>query len=126
VHVAQHHDQEDAPYDPVRALGLRWPDDPDIQALFLRLATADPAANVRFTALRRWALSADDEEASAVAAARATADPDAEVRGQILHMLAIAWPSSPETVAAPRECAEHDTDEETHRRAADLLGQPTD
>ncbi|MFF1292456.1 MULTISPECIES: HEAT repeat domain-containing protein [unclassified Streptomyces] len=126
AHVAQHHDQEDARYDAVRALGLRWPDDPDIQALFLRLATDDPAAYVRFTALRRWALSAGDEEASAVAAARATADPDARVRGQILHMLAMAWPSSPETVAALRDCAEHDADEETRRRAADLLSQLTD
>ncbi|NNN29764.1 NACHT domain-containing protein [Streptomyces sp. S3(2020)] len=126
IHVARHHGDDDARLDAVRTLGLQQPHHPDVQALFLQLATDDPAAGVRFAALRRWALTADDEDARKVAATRATADPDSRVRHRLLHLLALAWPTSPETTAALQECARHDTHQETREAADYLLDQLTD
>ncbi|MEU0203629.1 MULTISPECIES: HEAT repeat domain-containing protein [unclassified Streptomyces] len=123
VHAARHHERPDARLDAVRTLGLRWAHHPDVQALFLALAADDADADVRIHALRRWAPAAGDE-ACPVAAARAIADPDPVVRRKILHMLALAWPSRAETIAALRDRAEHDGDEETRKTAEELLSQP--
>lgn len=123
IHVARHHDDKDARHDAVKTLALHQPHHPDVQALFLRLTTDDPAADVRFTALRRWALTAADEEALPVAAAHATSDPDLGIRRRLLHMVALTWPTAPETTSTLRECARRDPDEETRAVAAHLLSQ---
>lgn len=125
VHVALHHTQDDARLDAVKTLGLHWPHHPDVQALFLRLSTDDTDADVRFTALRHRALTAHDDEALALAAARATADPNAEIRRQLLHLLALTWPTAPDTTTALRQCSQQDPDEETRTTADYLLGQLT-
>ncbi|KKD06892.1 NACHT domain-containing protein [Streptomyces sp. WM6386] len=123
IRAARHRDDKDARHDAVKALALHQPHHPDVQALFLQLATDDPAADVRFTALCRWALTAADEEALPVAAARATSDSDPGVRRRLLHMVALAWPTAPETASALLECSGHDPDEETRAAAAHLLGR---
>ncbi|GGX32546.1 HEAT repeat domain-containing protein [Streptomyces lomondensis] len=122
VGAARRHGHPDVRVNAVRTLGLRWAHHPDVQALFLRLTADDPDADVRLHALRRWAPAAGDE-ACPVAAARAIADPDAVVRRKILHMLALAWPSRAETIAALTDRAEHDGDEETRKAAEELLAQ---
>ncbi|MGW7202315.1 NACHT domain-containing protein [Streptomyces sp. NPDC054837] len=123
IHVARHHDDKDARHDAVKTLALHQPHHPDVQALFLRLTTDDPAADVRFTALRRLALTAADEEALPVAAARAASDPDVGIRRRLLHLVALTWPTAPETTSTLRECARRDPDEETRAVAAHLLSQ---
>ncbi|CAL9359693.1 HEAT repeat domain-containing protein [Streptomyces sp. enrichment culture] len=120
VGAARQHERPDVRVNAIRTLGLHWAHHPDAQALFLHLASDDPDADVRFHALRRWALVGGGE-ACGVVAGRAGVDPDAVVRRKVLHMLALAWPERTETIAALRDRAERDGDEETREAAVRLL-----
>ncbi|MGW2515601.1 HEAT repeat domain-containing protein [Streptomyces sp. NPDC001617] len=123
IHAASHHEGAITREHAVKTLALRHADHPGVQALFRRLATHDPAPDVRFTALTRWALQAEDSEVRPLALARAAADPDAQVRCKLLHMLALTWPAHPDTTAVLQDRAHHDPDKETRAAAAYLLDQ---
>ncbi|MGV9498106.1 HEAT repeat domain-containing protein [Streptomyces sp. NPDC003642] len=118
--AALHHERVDTRFNAVRTLGLHWLHHPGVRSLFHTLASEDPDPDVRFHALRRWAL-VGGEEVCGVAAGRAGVDPDAVVRRKVLHMLALAWPERTETIAALRDRAERDGDEETREAAVRLL-----
>lgn len=123
LHAAAHHPDVRTRLNAVRTLGLRRPDDPDVRAVFLTLATDDSDPRVRFTALTRWVLHAPDDQARALAVTRACADPDAETRCMLHHMLALSWPAHSETIDVLQDRAAHDPDEETRARAARLRKQ---
>ncbi|MGW2721600.1 HEAT repeat domain-containing protein [Streptomyces sp. NPDC001492] len=123
LQAAAHHPDKQTRLHAVETLGMRRPDDPDVRAVFLVLATDDSDPRVRFTALTRWVLHAPDDEARALAVTRAYADPDAETRRMLHHMLAMSWPTHSDTLSALQDRAAHDPDEETRARAARLRGQ---
>ncbi|MFJ2725235.1 HEAT repeat domain-containing protein [Streptomyces collinus] len=124
LHAATHHPDEQTRLAAVRTLGLRRPDDPDVLAVFLKLATADSAPSVRFTALTRWALHTPDDDVRVLTVTRACAEPDAETRSMVHHMLALSWPTHSDTLSVLQDRAAHDPDEETRARAARLLIVP--